>query len=159
MRRVTRRDFAGCLGVLLVSSLFWACARPGRSQLAPDLSMARLTIGDLRVQVGVADTENKREKGLMGVRALPKGTGVVFLFDGMTSTPFYMKDTLIPLDIAFWDDHSRIVDIKTMQPCKKDPCPLYYASSQYLGAAEVNAGEFSRGRIAKGDAVKLDRSP
>ena len=64
-----------------------------------------------RVQVELADTDAKRERGLMFRRELPEGRGMLFLFDEEGDHPFWMKDTLIPLDLIFVDSSGRVTGI------------------------------------------------
>jgi uncharacterized membrane protein (UPF0127 family) len=93
----------------------------------------------------------------MGVRSLGEGDGMAFLFPSPTTTPFWMKDTLIPLDIAFWNSQGHIVTIQTMVPCRAEPCYLYQPTSDYASAVEMNAGLLRRHGVAVGDAVDLRR--
>ena len=64
-----------------------------------------------RVQVEVADTDAKRERGLMFRKELPEGSGMLFLFDEEREHAFWMKDTLIPLDLIFVDSSGRVTGI------------------------------------------------
>ena len=64
-----------------------------------------------------------------------------------------MKDTRIRLSIAFVDAHHRIVAIREMVPCAKDPCPTYGAPVPYVMAVEANARWFRRHGIAPGDRM------
>ena len=93
----------------------------------------------------------------MGRRRLSPDAGMVFLFDRPTENAFWMKNTLIPLSIAFWDGSGRIVSILDMAPCRRNPCPLYSPGEPYIGAVEVNRGFFTAHRIQVGDRVELDR--
>jgi len=102
----------------------------------------------------VAHTPAARARGLMGRTTLAEGGGMVFLFDDPTTGAFWMKDTLIPLSIAFWDDDGRITDILDMRPCRSDPCPLYRASEPFVGAIEMNRGAFDRLGAEVGDTVE-----
>ena len=111
--------------------------------------------GDVVVQVEVADTEAERERGLMGRRDLPADSGMAFVFPADTTTSFWMKDTLIPLSIAFYDNAGRIVRILDMQPCRADPCPLYDPRGAYRGALEVNLGAFRRWGVQVGDRLRV----
>jgi uncharacterized protein len=78
----------------------------------------------------------------------------VFLFDAQTRAAFWMKDTLIPLSILFWQGDGRIIDILDMQPCRADPCPVYRASAPYVGAIEMNRGAFARLGVEVGDTLE-----
>jgi uncharacterized protein len=105
------------------------------------------------VQVEIADTPAERQKGLMNRRSLPPKSGMVFRYAQDTSGGFWMKNTLIPLDIAFYDRRGRIVRILTMQPCRRDPCRIYAPGVAYRSALEVNAGSFRRWNVHVGDRV------
>ncbi|MEH7114380.1 DUF192 domain-containing protein [Neobacillus niacini] len=106
-----------------------------------------------KLTVHVADTQKKREKGLMFVRKLPENEGMLFVFSGKTYGGFWMKNTLIPLSIAFLDSDGRILKILDMMPCKEDECPTYDPKLFYHYALEVNFGWFEKNQIKEGDYV------
>ncbi|HEX2068889.1 MAG TPA: DUF192 domain-containing protein [Actinomycetota bacterium] len=111
----------------------------------------------MTLRVEIADTPPARSAGLMGRRHLAPDAGMAFLFDEPTENRFWMKNTLIPLSIAFWDETGRIVSILHMAPCREDPCPLYSAGTSYIGAVEVNRGFFKAHGVRVGDRVELQR--
>ena len=111
----------------------------------------------MTVHVEVADSQAERERGLMGRRELPDDAGMVFVFPTDSTSAFWMKDTLIPLSIAFYDESGRIVRILDMEPCRRDPCPLYDPGASYRGALEVNRGAFERWGVREGDVLRLER--
>jgi uncharacterized membrane protein (UPF0127 family) len=102
----------------------------------------------------VARTPEARAQGLMGRTSLPRDGGMAFLFEGQTTGAFWMKDTLIPLSILFWQSDGRIIDIFDMRPCRSDPCPVYRASGPYVGAIEMNRGAFERLGVEVGDTLE-----
>ena len=106
--------------------------------------------------VQVADTQGKIEKGLMFVEKLPENEGMLFVFPEKTYGGFWMKNTLIPLSIAFLDLDGRILKILDMVPCKEDTCPIYDPELSYHYAIEVNLGWFEKNQIKEGDFVKFD---
>ena len=108
------------------------------------------------VAVEVADDDARRERGLMFRRELPEGRGMLFVFGEEGEHAFWMKDTLIPLQIAFWDQHGRIVGILDMEPCDADPCPTYGPDERFVGAVEANGGWFTEHGVTVGDTVELD---
>ena len=112
------------------------------------------------LQVELARTRAQREQGLMGRRTLGAKAGMVFLYPEPHRGSFWMKDTLIPLDIAFYDGRGRILRILTMQPCRRDPCTLYDPNVAFRGALEVRADSFRRWGVRAGDriAVRATRS-
>lgn len=91
----------------------------------------------------------------MGRVRLPADQGMVFLFPRPTTDRFWMKDTKIPLSIAFWDEHHRVVEILDMDPCAADPCPTFGPSVPYDGAVEANQGYFAEHGVEPGDRVEL----
>ena len=139
--------------LLLGSAACGASSEAGGVERAP----SELRIGSAVLRVEVSETPEARARGLMGRDSLPRDHGMVFLFDGPTTVGFWMKDTLIPLSIAFWDDRRRIVSILDMQPCKADPCPTYGPDGPYVGAVEANIGYFEEHRVGIGDRVELTR--
>jgi uncharacterized membrane protein (UPF0127 family) len=113
--------------------------------------------GDVVVHVEVADTEAERRHGLMGRRTLAPDAGMAFVFPELDRGAFWMKHTLIPLSIAFYDEDGRILRILDMEPCRRDPCRLYDPGVAYRGALEVNRGSFRRWGVAEGDRLRLER--
>lgn len=109
------------------------------------------------VTVEVAETPEQQERGLSGRDSLPEDEGMVFVFFEPRDTGFWMKDTTIPLSIAFFDERGTIVRILDMDPCTKDPCPVYDPGERYMGALEVNQGAFEEWGIFEGDHVQLTR--
>jgi uncharacterized membrane protein (UPF0127 family) len=107
------------------------------------------------VAVEVADSPDERSVGLSGREELPADAGMLFLFDGPVTQGFWMKDTLIPLSIAFLDADGRIVAVRSMEPCRREPCPLYEPGRLYSSALEVNDGAFDRWGVGVGDRVLL----
>ena len=121
----------------------------------PILIRIRTVGGTIELEnLEVAQTPEAWARGLMGRASLPEGGGMVFLFDGQTRAAFWMKDTLIPLSILFWQGDGRIIDILDMSPCRADPCPLYPASAPYVGAIEMNRGAFERLGVEVGDTLE-----
>ncbi|MFP7298315.1 DUF192 domain-containing protein [Neobacillus niacini] len=109
-----------------------------------------------RLLVQVADTPRKREMGLMFVRLLPENEGMLFVFSEKVYGGFWMKNTFIPLSIAFLDSDGEILKILDMEPCMKEFCPAYDPEVFYQYAIEVNLGWFKKNQITEGDYVVLD---
>ncbi|MEH7418837.1 DUF192 domain-containing protein [Neobacillus drentensis] len=109
-----------------------------------------------KLTVQVADTQKKRDKGLMFVEQLPENEGMLFVFSGKTYDGFWMKNTLIPLTIAFLDSDGKILKMLEMVPCNEDECPLFDPELSYYYALEVNLGWFKKNQIKVGDIVKFD---
>ncbi len=113
--------------------------------------------GTVEIDVEVAETAAQRKFGLMYRRSLPREAGMVFLFGKETRGGFWMKNTLIPLSIAFFGPDGKILRILRMEPCRIDPCPLYDPGVVYFGALEVNQGAFREWRVAPGDVITVRR--
>jgi uncharacterized membrane protein (UPF0127 family) len=107
------------------------------------------------LRVDVADDDASREQGLMGVTHLPSDKGMAFVWTSPTDATFWMKDTLIPLSIAFVDQDHRVITLDEMTPCTGDPCPTYGATGLYATAIEANTGWFAEHGIVVGDLVSI----
>lgn len=71
----------------------------------------KIEIGDREYNVKIAKTEEEREKGLQNVKELPEDEGMLFIFDNPQTVGFWMKDTLIPLDIIFINEDMEVISI------------------------------------------------
>ena len=122
---------------------------------APDRGTVTIAAREkpVTVKVEIADSPSERQRGLMGRRTLAPRAGMLFVYQRDTTGGFWMKDTLIPLDIAFIGPRGRIVRIFTMTPCRRDPCRIYDPGVRYRSALEVNAGSFRRWGVRVGDRV------
>jgi uncharacterized membrane protein (UPF0127 family) len=110
---------------------------------------------DVTIQVEVADEEDERARGLMNRESLDEDAGMLFLFPAQSRGGFWMKDTLIPLSIAFVDGDGRILRILDMEPCRADPCTVYDPGVAYRSALEVNQGAFAEWGVEEGDRLTL----
>jgi hypothetical protein len=106
-----------------------------------------------RVSLEVAADEASRERGLSNRSTLPAGTGMAFLFPRDTTVQFWMKDTLVPLQIAFVAGDGRVVGLFEMPPCHQDPCPTYGPTRPYRYAVELPSGSFTAAGVRQGDRV------
>jgi uncharacterized membrane protein (UPF0127 family) len=105
------------------------------------------------VRVEIASSAAQRRRGLMHRSSLPRDAGMVFQYAAPTDGGFWMKDTRVPLDIAFYDARGRILRIMQMKPCRADPCPISAPRVAYRGALEVNRGALARWGVAVGDSI------
>ena len=146
--------------VLLLGLAVVACAPvaaptptspPGKAELPP--GVLRITKADGRsvdVRIEVAADEASRQRGLMFRESMAEDAGMLFVFQAEADGPFWMKDTLIPLSIAFIGGDRRIVSIKDMQPRSTE---LTQPGARYRYALEVNQGFFGRNGVQVGDAA------
>ena len=106
------------------------------------------------LEVRISADEEDRRRGLMGVTSLAPDEGMVFQFAEPTDSSFWMKDTLIPLSIAFIGEDDRVVTVLEMEPCAEEPCPTYSPDGPYVLAVEANAGWFDERDIDEGDRME-----
>jgi len=125
--------------------------------LAPALALDRTTVeiasktGVHVFTVEIADTELARERGLMFRKELPPGRGMLFDFHREQQVGFWMKNTLIPLDMIFIDGRGRIVSIEQdAKPMSED---VIMSGGQVRAVLEVDGGTARRLGIAPGDRV------
>jgi uncharacterized membrane protein (UPF0127 family) len=109
-----------------------------------------ISVGEVEVTVWVAANDPDRARGLMDVEALPEPIeGMLFVFDSPTATEFWMLNTLIPLDIWWFDASGSLIGSTTMEPCETSPCPTYPSPGQVMWALETPAGvnQFPEGAV------------
>jgi uncharacterized membrane protein (UPF0127 family) len=111
--------------------------------------------GRVSVPVEIARTHRQQAYGLSHRRSLPARAGMLFVFPREIRGGFWMKDTLIPLSIAFAATDGRILRILEMTPCRRDPCRIYDPGVAYASALEVNRGAFGRWGVRAGDGLGL----
>ena len=112
----------------------------------------------------VASTEAARERGLMERRSLGSNAGMLFVFPSPPTCSgevcgFWMKNTLIPLSIAFMTSTGastyRVVAVMEMTPCRTVRCPTYGPRSPYDGAVEANAGWLEKAGVGPGSFASV----
>lgn len=132
---------------------------PTPSQPAPTPAAQRVVFPDgYAVRVEVVADEDTRRQGLMYRDRLPADAGMLFFFPQNGDYPFWMKNTLIPLDMIWIDDQRRIAAIAhDVPPCKADPCPSYPPNAEARYVLEVAAGVAARHGLAKGQALRFER--
>lgn len=111
---------------------------------------AELVIGTHRIAAEVADTPAARAKGLMHRKTLPEHGGMVFAHADSRTRCMWMKNTLIPLSVAFIDEHGRILNIEDMQPGSLD---RHCSAGPARFALEMNLGWFRKNGVQAGDTV------
>lgn len=116
----------------------------------------RVCFSDKCVNVEVVDTPAEREIGLMFRKSLGEDEGMLFIFENSGNYPFWMKNTLIPLDMIWINSDFKIVEIQTAVPCTQEPCGVYGGKELAKYVVEVNAGFAEKNWIKVGDGVKID---
>ncbi len=121
----------------------------------PEGAYARILTSDGRtvyVRLEVADTAQERSVGLSKRSSLPADSGMVFLYQADHQGAFWMKDTWIPLSIAFIASDGRIVEIQDMEANTEN---VHIPKQSYRNALEVNRGFFENNGVKAGDRVEL----
>ncbi len=118
----------------------------------PPRGFAWVIFGSDTVRAEVADSQEERQQGLMFRESLPAGEGMLFVFEEELAHAFYMRNTLISLDIAWLDRSQVIVDIQQMEPMTED---LHLPSRSALFALEVPQGWFAEQGIEVGQLARI----
>ncbi|GAA0829612.1 MAG: hypothetical protein CL858_06690 [Cupriavidus sp.] len=127
-----------------------ATALTGLAHAQAAMPVIPLTAGMYAIQAEVAATPEQRERGLMYRKSMPANAGMLFLFDEKAGHCFWMKNTNLPLSIAFLADDGSIVNIEDMAPQTEDNhCPR--AAVRY--ALEMNKGWFAQKGIKPGAKI------
>ncbi len=114
-------------------------------------------VGGKKINVEIADTVDRRTRGLMFRTSMPENEGMLFIFEQSEPLGFWMRNTKIPLAIAFITTDLTIINIEEMVPASdidQDP-PQYYSKGPALYALEMNKGWFDRNKFKAGAKIKL----
>ena len=114
--------------------------------------------GPVKIRAEFARTPEEWQKGLMNRSSLPKNSGMLFIFPDETNRSFWMKNTLIPLDIIFISSKGRVNEMTTLSPCQKtEICQFYNSKTPAQYVLEINAGSTGKWKIIEGDIVELPK--
>src|SRR3989338_3787762 len=100
----------------LMSLLFLAAALSPAWVAAQAMPLVELAAGMYRIEAEVAATQGHRMRGLMQRKAIAPQRGMLFVFDGPTTQCMWMRNTLLPLAVAFLDEQGRIINVEEMLP-------------------------------------------
>ena len=117
------------------------------------LETVRLQVGDVEITAEVADNSAERSVGLMFRKEMAYDHGMLFVYDLPRQLGFWMKNTYLPLSIAFIDVSGTIVSIQDMQPL--DDTTIHRSPKPVLWALEMNQGWFAENGIDVGDTVRI----
>ena len=129
-----------------------ATAENSRAQ--PRLKTIKLYLGSAELTVEIADENHERQAGMMHRTTMPENEGMLFVFPYPHQSGFWMKNTIVPLSIAYIDPASRVIEIHDMQPGNTKPVESRSARVQY--ALEVNQGWFAKNGIKPGAVLATD---
>jgi uncharacterized membrane protein (UPF0127 family) len=124
---------------VLAASVVVLGASSGGGQARTDAT-AKLRLDGSPLRPELARTSAQRSLGLMH-RVKAPADGMLFVFPEDTTGGFWMKNTLVPLAIVFFDRQGKRVKRMAMTPCRRDPCPIYEPERRYRFALELPGGD------------------
>jgi uncharacterized membrane protein (UPF0127 family) len=116
------------------------------------LPTTRVSMGSESFNLEVAYRPEDQETGLMNRKSMADDHGMIFVFPAERNLTFWMKNTLIPLDIVYLDRGGRVVSVKHMKPLDETAVP---SEGPAMYAVELNAGAAARAGVKAGDVVKV----
>ena len=141
--------------ILLLALAAVSCGDDGLPK-ATTFDRATVTVSaggvSAKVTVELAATERQREQGLMLRQSMAEDAGMLFLFPTDTTVGFWMRNTYLPLDIAYIDSSGRVLEIRRAQPLDETPLA---PKGPYRYTLEVNQGWFERHGFGPGANVAL----
>jgi len=139
---------------LLLACLLLLSALVAHAQSMP---LMELTAGFHRIEAEVASLPQTRAQGLMFRREMAQQHGMLFVFTQDAQHCMWMKNTLIPLSVAFLDEAGRIINVEEMQPQTEDN---HCAKQAARYALEMNPGWFAQRGLKRGDPIGgIERAP
>jgi uncharacterized membrane protein (UPF0127 family) len=147
-------------GAVLVLVLIACGAAPKASvtpaPAAPPGPRAVLPSGQV-YSLEVARTPQEQEQGLMFRESLPEKTGMLFPFTDKGVHHFWMKNTMIPLDMVWIDAEGKVIFVSAnTPPCKADPCPSYGPDSPAASVLEIAGGNAAKENISVGAVLRFE---
>jgi uncharacterized membrane protein (UPF0127 family) len=143
----------------LAAIVMMACSAPHNTPPAPPpASGPRVVLPDgTAIQVELATDDPTRAQGLMYRDRMAEDRGMLFIFPESGDYPFWMKNTLIPLDMIWIDEGRRIAHVAAnVPPCKADPCPNYPPNAIAKYVLELAAGVAGKHHLANGQTLRFE---
>ncbi len=163
-----RRRLRACAALsATLASACGAASGPASPAPAPTPSPATATAGP-RIEMPsgavyrleLARTPEEQAQGLMFRESLPANTGMLFLFEEQAAHHFWMKNTMIPLDMIWMDASGKVVYVSAdTPPCKADPCPTYGPDGPARQVLEIAGGMAAKERVTVGSPLKILEVP
>jgi len=139
---------------MTVATLASSCKQEVKGPINRNLPTTTMRLGNEQFTLEVADEDKEREVGLMNRRSMPADHGMIFVFPQESRLSFYMKNTLIPLDILYLDGDGDVVSVHQMQPLDLTSIPSR-APAKY--AIELNLGTAARLGLKPGDHLDVPK--
>ena len=116
------------------------------------IKRAEILVGGVPITVELAETREAQQRGLMGRDSLPDDYGMLFVYDSERTLSFWMRNTKIPLDIAFIDARGVIVGIEQLEPRSEESV---LSKSPAMYALEINQGWFAENGVTEGAKLEF----
>ena len=145
------RTLRKCAFFLIALCQFGAAWSAARTPPQETLPVVTLHIGAVTLEAEVADETDERTTGLMGREQLAEGKGMLFVFREPQAMSFWMRDTLVPLSIAYINATGIVREIHDLKPLEETPARSAFRDLLY--ALEVPQGWFQRNKILPGDRI------
>ena len=130
-------------------------ANPVTGPAQPRLETIKLYLGAAELTVEIADENRERQAGMMHRTTMPENEGMLFVFPYPHQSGFWMKNTTVPLSIAYIDPAGRVIEIHDLHPLNTQPVESRSTRVQY--ALEVNQGWFAKNGIKPGTVLATER--
>jgi uncharacterized membrane protein (UPF0127 family) len=130
----------------------WAALHPRTNGCGEEPFAEAQVPGEPRLTLELATTPEQHERGLMFRQSMPYDHGMLFIFDRQSNAAFWMRNTFIPLSVAYIEHDGTILDIQDMQPLTEVPHP---PAQPYWYALEVNQGWYTDNGVGVGDVFVL----
>lgn len=147
------RTLSRLLAVSLLGGLATCADRTQFEPYAKAIGTPTLTLGGVEVELEVAASKQERAQGLMYRDSMPENHGMLFVYAAPKPLHFWMKNTFLPLDIAFIAEDGTITNIEAMQPLEEGPGATSIKAVPY--ALEMNQGWFQRHGVKAGDKIEI----
>jgi uncharacterized membrane protein (UPF0127 family) len=151
MFKILRSSAASVAILALLELAVLSCRHAGPREQS-GLPEMKLQIGNTLFTLEIADTDETRTKGLMFRKSMPADRGMIFVFDREEMQSFWMKNTLIPLDILYINSAGKIVSISNMFP---HDLSGVMSEAPALFAIELNEGAADKAGVKPGDTLEV----
>ena len=148
-----RRALALCAALVIAATpLVSGCERDKSAATVSEYGIVRMRVGSQPFILELAATDKTRQHGLMPRHSLPPDRGMIFVFPDEAPRSFWMRNTVIPLDIVYLDRNGKVVSISQMKPLDESGV-LSGAPAKY--AIEMNAGAAAKAGVKVGDVLSI----
>ena len=142
----------GCSALVLSLALLAPACKRDASAPAAHYGLVHMRVGDRPFTLELAATDKTRQHGLMHRHSLPADRGMLFVFPDEAPRSFWMRNTVIPLDIVYLDKHGKVVSISQMKPLDESGVP---SATPAKYAIELNEGAAAKAGVKVGDVLDI----